>query len=329
MDKLITKVCLIMLISLISLISFSRLIANDKHISVEPFAIIQEKKVESSATVTASDDITIKRTITFMGKNIYHVRLDIDKKQSLNRFGKVEEFIPNGFVASEIENSDGFFSFENNMVKILWMTMPDKTNISVSYEIVAESDTEKKPSIHGVVSYLNHDKSIQKEMLPSKFENHYNLVIEEEDEFADKADSTANDSEKETLAEQVDNNNDNSSNTKDNLVDKNSGNKSNSSNSGANNALIYKVQIAAVYKNKLNVKQFTKVRDITEEVYEYQYYNWFAYAIDNYNNYLDAKLKRDKLWAGKVKDAFVVPFKNGKRISIQEALLISNEKWVQ
>jgi hypothetical protein len=50
--------------------------------------------------------------------------------------------------------------------------------------------------------------------------------------------------------------------------------------------------------------------------------------IGSFGNYKEARNKREVLRSGKAKDAFVTAYNGAKRITVQEALMISSQKWM-
>ena len=62
------------------------------------------------------------------------------KKDNLNKFAKIEEYISPGFRAVEGDSKGGIFSFSQGTAKILWMNLPPEQEFIVSYKIIPESN---------------------------------------------------------------------------------------------------------------------------------------------------------------------------------------------
>jgi hypothetical protein len=56
-------------------------------------------------------------------------------KGSISNFSKYELEVPDGFTATEGKSKTGYFTFEKNRVKIVWVTLPVETEFVVSFKL--------------------------------------------------------------------------------------------------------------------------------------------------------------------------------------------------
>ncbi|MFW5645587.1 MAG: hypothetical protein ACOCZL_06705, partial [Bacteroidota bacterium] len=92
----------------------------------------------------------------------YTVNLNV-KKGDLSKFAKIEEYIPEGFRANEGESENGIFSFNQGVVKILWMNLPEEPEFTISYKVIPDPGVNiEKFDANGNFSYItgNETKSI-------------------------------------------------------------------------------------------------------------------------------------------------------------------------
>lgn len=322
------------------------------------------KEESSNGVVLDEDGIKIYRNIKHLEENNYRVDLKIEKGE-LNSFGKIEEYIPEDFVVSANNNEDGIFSFDKQVMKILWMAIPEKSVIEVSYNLSSMSDLLDKPAIHGIFSYLDEDNSVQKELEATTFENFY---IAEEETLAEENQDASNreeltDETEQEVAKEISEipsavNNEVETQVKElteevvkdiqkENVQEDNGEAGNEYIDAANNevkeeelvksitdipspetSISYKVQIAAG-KKEVNQEYFKKNHNISETVNIEYHDSWYKYTLGRYDVYKSARDLRNRIWAddNKINDAFVTAYNAGERISVQEALMISKQKW--
>lgn len=293
------------------------------------------KKTSSNNTntvktkATENDLVSITREVKHLGEGNYEVSLIIEKT-SLSSFGKVEDYLPPNYTASAIESEEGIFSFNNNVMKILWMTLPEKESFEVKYAVQTTSDELDSATIHGVFSYLNVDQSVQNKLAPTKFRNFLASPI-----LADVTEtegSSDEDSASVNLVENIDN-----TSASENTSDDNSSNGNRSNENLVQKItniptpetdVAYRVQIAASHK-EVDQKYFAERHNVTESVTIDFHETWYKYTIGSFPVYKQARDKRNEVWAenNKINDAFVTAYNSGERISVQEALMISKQKW--
>jgi hypothetical protein len=94
--------------------------------------------------------------------------------------------------------------------------------------------------------------------------------------------------------------------------------------------ITYKVQITAAHK-EVGKAYFQARHRYSGDFSIERHQGWIKYVTGSYANYKDARDQRvNFVQAGhNFPGPFVTAYNNGERITVQEALLISNQKWVQ
>ncbi len=85
--------------------------------------------------------------------------------------------------------------------------------------------------------------------------------------------------------------------------------------------ILYRIQVAS---SKKQIKEGTSIYKKFEKLFEYQDGKYYKYAVGESNSFNDISLQVSKVQEI-VKDCFVIAFKDGKRISLQEARKLTNE----
>ena len=278
------------------------------------------------------------------------------EKGSNNKYGKIQEQIPQGFSASPAEDrTDVIFTFKENNVKFLWLTLPAQSKFVVSYKLKPTGDQSiDSLNIKGTFSYVANDVTIpvdivQKDDLDLSKVSSQNVTasnnIKTQNNNAGNNTSTnknnsGSNSSNNNLADNSSKNNNNGTNKNNNNGNKNNSGKNNNTQannnySNGNNVITdpetgvkYKVQIGA-YRRNLNVSYFTSKMQVAEKVKKELNNGLNKYIVGSHDEYKDAREHRIKIWdSTPIDDAFVTAYNNGTRITVQEALMISQQKWV-
>jgi len=281
------------------------------------------------------------------GKEGYLVTLLVDKEK-LSSFAKIEETIPPGYIAVAEEKNGAIFTFRDGMAKFLWMNLPSSQEFTVSYRLSSESGHTAGLKMNGTFSYIEDNKThsvpvtdagtippdidkagVEKFLLAYR-QNQLKQPLQEQtqDMAMQKETSTTvtASSVKATAGGKV-------------PVAK-SGVKKNTPTRGTILAegiptgfnllpeygIYYRVQIAAGHR-LVNIMRYFRKLDIHEEIRTEMHEGWFKYSVGSFDSYKEARDYRNYICkATGVKDAFVIAYNQGKRITVQESLMISNHK---
>ncbi|MFO7869745.1 MAG: hypothetical protein R6U95_10655 [Bacteroidales bacterium] len=89
----------------------------------------------------------------------------------------------------------------------------------------------------------------------------------------------------------------------------------------------YRVQISASSK-LVNVRSYFQKYQIQDNVVVERIAGWYKYSIEHLTTYLHARNYRNSIWNDTpIKDAFVVAYNDEQRITVQEALMLTDQQW--
>jgi hypothetical protein len=100
------------------------------------------------------------------------------------------------------------------------------------------------------------------------------------------------------------------------------------SESTRNHKVNYRLQICALRK-KTETNFFTKNYNVQEEIYLNMHEGWHKYTVGNFKEYMSARDHRRIAESNyKINGSFVTAYNEGSRITVQEALMITKDKWI-
>ncbi len=281
------------------------------------------EKIETTTNITpAKVEIQSTRTIENLGNN-YKVTVKINQT-NLDGFAKFVDIVPSGFTASTDNPEGGIFSFSDGEAKILWMAAPKKAEFSVSYFIEPTDAKQGSYTISGTFSYLENDLTSKHNINSSTFNFNTQTIAQtettvsnEQQPIIEKTPAIVEPVKQEKLKTPVVEKQPVKENTKSNIT----------SVPSAEKGVTYKVQVGAGHQTVSN-SYFASKFNLTDAVSTESHEGWIKYIVGKYTEYQQARDKRNMV-RNNVKNAFVTAYNQGKRITVQEALMISNQKWYQ
>jgi len=256
----------------------------------------------TTATIMPEGSVFVMRQKPYMVDKDFYVNLKVTKGE-LSGYGKIEEELltPNSNV-EVIETKGALFSTEGNEVIFRWLKLPSENEFVISYKVTPRQ-TSSPLSVKGVFTFDNGGNEESKDIDERDIDFSEHVPVPPlAAAQAEQARPTQQPKEPPRQTVQ--------------------------------RGLVFKVQLLATRQSIGNSDAinafFAKFRisePITEEVQDFDPTQYaYKYVIGPYRRYDHAAAVRDQMWAKGITDAFVTCYNNGDRITIQEALMISNRR---
>jgi hypothetical protein len=307
------------------------------------------------ANLSGNEGLSVKcvRRVPATVGNDFIVELDINKG-NLTGFAKLLETLPAGFTAVSGESKGASFSFSDQKVKFVWVSMPTETEFKVTYKVSVAAPIGSTLAMDGVFSYIENDET-KKYTIPTSIvvvspNNTYipppvatNLLKE-----TPKTDSVVKKTEIPVVA--VDNTATPvtppvtptvvADNTTVKPTEPVVARETTTTATTDNNAKVlaattipvpqgdvnYRVQIAALHR-AVEANVLATRYNLNESVITEMAQGFTKYTVGAHREYKSAHDAREVIKSKGVVGPFVTAYNTGKRITVQEALMITSQKW--
>lgn len=218
-------------------------------------------------------------------------------KNNIKGFAKIEEIIPNGFQAQSLQSAGAAFGVKDGILKYSWAEMPEENDLVLTYKLTPKINAkEGEYTISGTFSYNDFNETKKMPYQSSTF-------FYRKSQPVPIPASPAPEPKKVPAVTET--------------PPKPSG------------TVTYRVQIAAGHIPVSDSYFISKYR-LNEKINRENHEGWIKYTVGNFGEYSAAREKRNTLWnAHNLRDAFVVAYNKGNRISVQEALMITSQQWIK
>lgn len=294
-------------------------------------------------------EMVCNRTITRISDTEFTVKLVIENN-TITGFGKILETLPEHCKTEKINDAGAIVTQDKNTIKFVWFETPSSNTIEISYKVSCLK-AQDPLVINGQLSYTDNGTPM---VVPvNQLESVEPIVIAENKTPAeDKAEQIEEVAETPVIknAEVVAPKENKTENLADNKVNNSAkNNAANSANNYTNNNVVaeskpsktpittvpsaetgitYKVQILAAHR-VVNKTYFEKNFNYSDGFNIENHEGWIKYTTGSFKEYKEARDARERITANysKLPGPFVTAYNDGQRITVQEALLISNQQW--
>ena len=309
--------------------------------STEPVAATNTvASTPTTETKTANNgeplgNINAVRKITPINANQFQVDVKI-KKDGTKGFARFSDNLPEGFTAKQVKTDGSSFSVADGKIKFVWVTVPAVDELNISYLLTGTNT--KATTLSGEYSYLEDNQSKKIKLsdsdLPATSESVATTTVNTTTEKSSDNSNTTNITKTEntspaptaTTITSTEKNTSNSStenpptNKTESTLTENLNKKDGSVN--------YAVQVGAFTNGNVTASVLAGKFKIKEKIRSEMASGFNKFMVGNFGEYKAARDHRETVKSNNgVASAFVVAYNGGRRITVQEALTITNQKW--
>jgi hypothetical protein len=318
--------------------------------NIDPSLVVDINDFEKMTMPVASPDAIsvacIRQRPVKGTQGDYLVNVLVSKNLS-RQFAKIEEDVPAGYTAVAVDPKNAIFTFKDQKVKFLWMNVPDAPYFSVAYRLIPKNQAKlAEPRIKGAFSYLVDQNSVSVDILERDIDiasltndNAAQLIAEaiaQPEPVENTATTQQNQSNSDVLAANDSKKTEKAGETKTEKPKKEPKQKQikqpltdETAMFDSENGVYYRIQLAAGHQ-PVNIRRYFGKMNLEKKVKQENHDGWRKYSIGSFAQYKEARDYRVHIWnTTPVKDAFITAYNNGKRITVQEALMITEQKWYQ
>ncbi|MBK6629144.1 MAG: hypothetical protein IPJ87_03270 [Flavobacteriales bacterium] len=272
--------------------------------------------------------VAVERKVTLVSASELLVEVMV-KKGDIRGFGKLQENLPPGFTAMEKSSAQAIFTTQDRIAKFVWLNLPADQELKVAYKLRANGQPDGDYTVSGEFGYLLNDETQRVAVGASTFtigDMAFSALHQDQARMSptDAQDTSLNLPAKETRTEtaQAVPSEDSKPATTRPAPSKGV--------PAPEKGIAYKVQITAAHR-EVGREYFAGRHRFNEPFSIERHDGWIKYTTGSYGQYREARDKRIALVAAghELPGPFVTAYNNGERISVQEALMLSSQTWVQ
>lgn len=285
--------------------------------TVPPIPTASTETLNTNSAVEPPNTMSIERTISAgTSPNEFLIGLKI-KKGNTKGFARFSDDVNENITVNAVKTDGGSFSVADGKLKFVWVNVPEKEELEIAYTITG--NTSEAVMLGGEYSYLedNQSKKCKASMETISFQT---SQLSSDSKTNEPEPVTIPDPEtkvpatvesvEETIAKKLANTN------MQTFGEKNTA------------KMVYYVQVGAFKSAKIKAQKLKKKFKINEPINSEMHEGYSKFMVGSHAEYKNARDHRETMQTTNgVKSAFVVAYNQGKRITVQEGLMITNQKW--
>ena len=276
------------------------------------------------------------RTITPVSDKEMVVEV-IVKKGGIRGFGKLQESIPEGFTALEKNSDEAIFTAQGRIVKFVWLNLPAREEVKVVYKLRAIAQPDGEYTVDGEFGYLLNDETQKAVVGTSRFfigpkalemiaaDQQRTETLETHDPKLDLKQRGEESTATAPVVTKVP-----AKTAVETPVKTAPKEAATARVSGPEKGVTFKVQITAAHR-EVGKAYFVSRHRYSGEFQLERHQGWVKYVTGSHSSYKAARDQRiGYVSAGhEFPGPFVTAYNNGERITVQEALMITQQQWIQ
>ncbi|MEQ9188693.1 MAG: hypothetical protein RLP15_13240 [Cryomorphaceae bacterium] len=291
---------------------------------------VEEVKIPALAEVS--------RSVTDLGGGTYRVDLRINK-QGIYGFSKLEEFLPMGAEAEMVEGQKSVFSQVDEKAKFVWMSIPENEELNIAYTVKASGDAlAQLQAMEGNFAFLDDNETKTVAILGTEVDAAASIAQTEDTTKSTQPADSSTEEIAEAVVDPVEpepeqmatRDEPESTPVVEEIAAANQDQKPAPVTEipAPETGIVYKVQIVAGHK-VVDADFIRKTYKFEEGFVIDNHEGWVKYITGQFDVYRQARDKRESLVAAQhnFPGPFVTAYNSGERITVQEALMITNQQW--
>lgn len=277
-------------------------------------------------------DVSASRIITPVNASELMVEVTI-KKGLLRGFGKLQETLPEGFSAVVVGSDDAIFSTKGRVAKFVWLNLPSKEEMKVTYRLIAPSSASGERVVNGEFGYLLNDLTQRAVIGTSSFTVGgmvADLTPEKTPETSSSTAATTTTTQPPTPTPEPTVTKSSRTEPSTDVSASKPAKAKVSSTPAPESGITYKVQITAAHR-EVGKPYFVQRHHYDGDFSIEHNEGWIKYVTGMFDRYRAARDQRQAYLDANYNfpGPFVTAYNNGERITVQEALMIAKQSKAQ